>query len=280
MPFRRMGTGAPGLALIAAVLAAGCATGANVGDLDAGGSSPEDATSREDGKTGPDGSVPFNDTGFPGVDATSKADAGHANDASEPDASADDAGSGDAGGDDAAHGDDAGMDSGNPGMDSSTMCPAGTTGPGCTQCASGFHLCGATCTANQTNDPSVGCSQSCGTGACPAMGGQAASCSAAGACTYACSGGQKLCGSTCAACCVDTDCPGSTPLCTGGTCQPCPLGYGSCATACDTSLTTNSNCGACGVTCAYNETICIATTLAGSPFECGCEDQGGSYVCD
>jgi hypothetical protein len=277
MPFRRIGRGAPAITatLMAACLVVGCATGANVGNVDAGGSpDPTDATSAHDVVTGGDGGTPFADAGFPLVDAAKETGTGPG-DGATADAGLTDAG---AGGDGS---DDAGVDSGNPGMDSSTTCPAGMAGPGCTECATGFHLCGATCTANQANDPSVGCSQSCGAGACPAMGGQAATCSAAGECSYACSGGQMLCGSTCAACCVDTDCSGTTPLCTGGTCQPCPLGYGTCTTACDTNLTTNSNCGTCGTTCDYNATTCGLSTIAGFPIDCGCEDEGGGdYECD
>jgi len=127
-------------------------------------------------------------------------------------------------------------------------CPVGMTGPGCTECATGYHLCGATCTANGANNPSTGCSQGCGM-ACPATGGEVASCTAQGACTTSCPTGEKQCtGGTCAACCDSTDCPANV-LCSGGTCSECAGDYGTCVTLCDTDLTTNSNCGFCGDEC-------------------------------
>jgi hypothetical protein len=257
---------------MAACLAVGCATGANVGNVDAGGSpDPTDATSAHDVVTGGDGGTPFVDAGFPAVDAAKETGPGPG-DGATADGGLTDASDG---------GDDAGLDGGNPAMDSST-CPAGMTGPGCTACASGFHLCGATCTADETNDPSVGCSQSCGGGACAAMGEEVASCSTAGQCTYACPTGTLSCGSgVCAACCTDGDCSGSTPDCVSGTCQAagCAPPSAECSGVC-TDLSTNANCGSCGTDCPTSAE-CIASTLLGFPVGCACADSGGGdYECE
>ena len=225
-----------------------------------------DIPSRDGGR---DAKVSFPDSFFPqldvfvadgGVDADATIDGAVGDGSTTSDAEAD---SGKDGG--------APKDSGLP-KDAATHhdagCPVGMTGPGCTECATGYHLCGATCTATGANNPSTGCSQGCGT-ACPATGGEVASCTAAGACTAGCPTGEMMCSGGCAACCTDTDCPANV-LCASGTCSECATGYGTCATMCDTNLTTDDNCGFCGNSC--------DTSLFGCGFfdPCSCQGSGAA----
>ncbi len=151
-------------------------------------------------------------------------------------------------------------------------CPTGTTGPGCSECAANYHLCGSTCTANVANNPSVGCALSCGGGACSAPVGEVASCTDAGTCSASCAPGTILCSDgSCAACCTSSDCP-TNVICSGGTCSECVDGYGTCSTLCDTNMTTNSNCGSCGNTCTVNVVLCALLSI-----DCGCVGYGVAY---
>jgi hypothetical protein len=267
MRLRALGALGAASALTLGLGAWGCATGTltdgSSSGLDASTGTDDDATTAADGKAkSPDAkTVTFQDGGFPANDSGGSM-----------------MGPGDAG-DDSQGPEDAAPDVAGPG-DSSTSCPVGTTGPGCADCASGFHLCKATCTADGPNNPGTGCSQSCG-GACPASGDEVASCTAAGACAAGCAPGLTLCPgtTTCSTCCSNSDCSGSTPLCSGGACTACPYGYGTCSTACDTDLTTADNCGFCGDSCDYDFFEC---SLFGD--ECGDCDGSGSdpsgYSCD
>jgi hypothetical protein len=207
------------LALAATAAAAACAVGSGATVADGGFLVGQDATDPPDVRarreTGPDTSIALPDAGSPTTDAA--VDAG---DASDTDAE----------------------------MDASS-CPTGSTGPGCADCLAGFHSCGSTCTANGANDPTSGCTLGCGGTACPATGEQTAYCTDAGVCAASCPTGTTMCSDgTCAACCTDSDCP-TNVVCTSGTCSGCIPDYGTCATMCDTNLTTDDNCGFCGNAC-------------------------------
>jgi hypothetical protein len=86
-----------------------------------------------------------------------------------------------------------------------------------------------------------------------------------------CSGGQKCCAGTCAACCTASDCPapsgGGTATCTsghcGGTCPPgrVLLANNSCAESC--SPTNPCSCGGCGLD-ADGEEYCQGSGLNGA----------------
>ena len=78
-----------------------------------------------------------------------------------------------------------------------------------------------------------------------------------GKCKYWCVQGAVLCNgecslldrdpSNCGACCVV--CPAAAPLCSGGTCQPCPPYMTNCGGYCADLLWDSYNCGACGFVC-------------------------------
>jgi hypothetical protein len=76
-----------------------------------------------------------------------------------------------------------------------------------------------------------------------------------GACNTQCAAGQTCEAGTCAS----PECAPGT-VCQGRICAPlaCPAGFGNCdfnpANGCETSLTTDSNCGGCGIVCAPGST--------------------------
>lgn len=170
-------------------------------------------------------------------------------------------------------------------------CPTGKTGPGCSQCAKGYHMCGASnCLPDQANTPDAGCTQGCGM-ACATPMNASAKCTSQGGCDFdcnatyiksdagcACDVGMNDCGGTCAQCCSPSDCPTHTQ-CNSGTCGGCDPGWGDCngnpADGCETHLNSTSNCGACGHSCCGSFCGCGFLGVGGE----NCNASGASFSC-
>ena len=170
------------------------------------------------------------------------------------------------------------------------LCPTGRTGPGCANCAGGFHMCGTSCLQNHPNDPDAGCSNGCN-GACPVPTAGTAICTSDGNCDFACGtsfdktdagcecpSGQIDCSGTCQQCCSDTDCPNHLACTSSGTCSGCQAGWGACGgdpNNCGTQLNSSSNCGSCGNSCCSSFCGCGFLGVGGK----SCKASGMTYSC-
>ena len=199
---------------------------------------------------------------------------------------------GGAGGDDTSSVDSGGArDSTAPKSDGgSGNCPTGYTGAGCKDCAGGFHVCGTECHQDNANTPDAGCTQGC-SGACSAPQNATAKCTSDGHCDFACDtsfdktdggcecpSGMMVCGNTCQQCCTDTDCVGHQ-TCNGGTCSGCQPNWGDCnnnaSDGCESDLSKEPNCGACGVSCCGWGVSCCFADFHGK----SCKASGNTYSC-
>ncbi len=184
---------------------------------------------------------------------------------------------------------DGGGVDGTPSGDSGN-CPTGRSGPGCTECAGGFHACGPNCQQDHANTPDAGCTKSCGQ-PCDTPANATAKCTSDGLCDFTCNAsydqsdagcdcpqGTIDCGGTCQQCCTDTDCP-SNMLCQGGSCAGCQPGYGDCNNdpndGCEVHLNSTSNCGSCGHSCCGSICGCGFLGLGGE----SCNANGNSFKC-
>ncbi len=182
-------------------------------------------------------------------------------------------------------------DTGGPRADAG--CPDGFTGPGCGTCTPGLHACGKTCAPTQSNFPEAGCALGCGE-MCPSPGSGFATCSDAGTCDFGCPEGSILDGGSCGcpvgqrvcadgachSCCAASDCPGHQMCGNGGTvgvCSGCLPGWGDCdgnpANGCETSLSSDNNCGRCGNSCCFGFFCC--GFIGGET----CSPSGASFAC-
>lgn len=164
-------------------------------------------------------------------------------------------------------------------------CPDGWSGPECTDCATGYHLCGAACEPDGANDPATGCAKGCGD-PCPATSHELALCSLGGQCETTCttgyegvacstcSPGFEVCGADCVASC--TDCPGSPYDCSG-TCVASCRSDCSDATICGDSCVTS--CAACTgkpASCATtNSCVSACSACSGQCVDC----PPGQHAC-
>jgi hypothetical protein len=162
---------------------------------------------------------------------------------------------------------------------SDEICSSGS----CRVCPSGQVACNNVCTNIRTSAANCGgCGIVCGSGqAC-----------LAGVCTTPCASGQIMCGGACTSTQTDTNncgaCGNVCPVranvngitCLGGVCgyNFCNPGFGDCfngaADGCETVLSTNSNCGACGRTCASGTTCSGGTCVSTTPVDAGTPDAG------
>ncbi len=162
---------------------------------------------------------------------------------------------------------------------SDEICSSGS----CRVCPSGQVACNNVCTNIRTSAANCGgCGIVCGSGqAC-----------LAGVCTTPCASGQIMCGGACTSTQTDTNncgaCGNVCPVranvngitCLGGVCgyNFCNPGFGDCfngaADGCETVLNTNSNCGACGRTCASGTTCSGGACVSTVPVDAGTPDAG------
>lgn len=169
-------------------------------------------------------------------------------------------------------------------------CPTGRTGPSCSGCSPGFHMCAGNCAQDLANDPDAGCSKGCG-GACAPPVHSSSQCTADGVCDFVCDSsydrtdagcecpmGQIACMTGCAQCCQDSDC-GNHMLCSGGTCAGCQPGWGDCNSnttdGCETQLNVSGNCGQCGKSCCSSFCGCGFLGVGGE----SCKPSGQTYSC-
>lgn len=169
-------------------------------------------------------------------------------------------------------------------------CATGYTGPGCKQCSGGFHDCAGKCVQDAPNKPENGCTKGCGA-ACQPPANATAKCTSDGVCDFTCNAGfersgascgcptgQRDCGGTCQECCTGADCPAHV-ACTQGVCGGCEPGWGDCnkslGDGCETRLSSDGNCGACGNSCCSFACGCGLLGLGGK----SCKASGQSYSC-
>jgi hypothetical protein len=175
--------------------------------------------------------------------------------------------------------------------DSGSPCPTGKTGPNCSQCAKGFHSCGAnSCQPDNSNSPDAGCTNGCN-GPCAQPTNSTAACTPQGSCDFTCNStfvkddagcscdvGMVDCmNGTCAQCCSNSDCPQHV-TCNGGTCGGCETNWGDCnnnmGDGCESTLSAEPNCGTCGTSCP-GYPACGVLTFHGK----SCKSSGQSYSC-
>lgn len=182
------------------------------------------------------------------------------------------------------------QDGAQPGKDGSAGCPTGRTGPSCSSCAAGFHMCANDCVQDNANVPEKGCAQGCGA-ACQSPAHSSAKCAAEGKCDFVCDAtfdktdagcecpmGQIACQTGCAQCCQNTDCAPHV-TCNGGSCGGCEPGWGDCngnpADGCETHLNGDNNCGSCGNSCCSSFCGCGFLGVGGK----SCKASGQSFSC-
>ncbi|MDP3275777.1 MAG: hypothetical protein Q8Q09_11315 [Deltaproteobacteria bacterium] len=144
-------------------------------------------------------------------------------------------------------------------------------------CAAGLTLCNGECVNSQTDLQNCG---SCGT-ACPAAGPSQAVACLAGTCRSTCEAGFDDCtmapgcetnlGTStehCGRCNSRCSLPNATARCTTATCDiaSCATGFANCdgdvSNGCETSVTSISNCGACGTVCSFANATPVCTAGA------------------
>ncbi len=152
-------------------------------------------------------------------------------------------------------------------------------------CNTGFHRCGDRCLSNMATES---CGMACTPCALP-MNGRS-TCDGM-ACGISCATGFTLCGDrcldvqldpmNCGVCGRSCNFSHASALCRSGVCAQgtCETGFGDCngstSDGCETSLTTNGNCGSCGVVCGSGQSC----TLGRCSPVCGDRSCNGSETC-